>query len=72
MVPGIAGRLQDAILWLHSVTHQATFFLYGMSGPELLDRAIDLRSTGLLDHDAVDICLEDLSSVKRFQILVKK
>lgn len=60
LVPGRAGRLAKANLWLHSVTHQATYFLFGMSSAELQNLVKDLQSAGLLGYDAINICINDV------------
>jgi len=60
MVPGRAGRLAEANLWLHSITHQATHLLFGMSSRELQNLVKDLQSAGLLSHDAINICFKDV------------
>jgi hypothetical protein len=47
------------ISWVHNITKQATLYLYGMSGAELLDRLLDLRAAGRLSETALNIAIED-------------
>lgn len=55
IVPGIMGNLPHAVPWLHSVTQQATMFLYGVNGAELLDRYLDLLASGRIDEGLLSI-----------------
>lgn len=71
MVPGRTGDLRRAVLFLHGVVNHATLFLFGMSGAELLDRALDLQGAGKLASEALAVTVEEAAGKDGFEIEVR-
>jgi len=55
IVPHYPAMGSTSVSWLHNITQQATFFLYGLSGAEFLDRTLDLTAASKLPVEAVAI-----------------
>lgn len=54
--------------FIHNVTAQALLYLFGLSGAEILDRALDMVATGRLDDKRISILIDDLSQTFKIRL----